>query len=312
VQTVDRYPFPAYPNGWFRAAYSNDLGAGEVKPLHYFGRDLVLFRTEDGKANLLDAHCVHLGAHLGHGGCVKGNAIQCPFHHWAWDGDGRCVEIPYAKRIPPQAKMRSWPVAEKNGLIMMFHHADGAPPDYELPDVPEIGADGWRTPEIHAWNLRARWLDMNENCVDQAHFLYIHGTLEIPATKAWAEDHIFHTEAAVKMKAPGDSEAEGLLYTNDYGPGFQVVRMSGFLDTIEVNTSTPIDEETTETSFVYSVKTDGDDRKERLATKIVEDLLNQFENDIPIWENKASWQRPVLCDGDGPFGEYRKWAKQFF
>lgn len=309
---MDRYPFPAYPNGWFRAAYSTDLGAGEVKTLHYFGRDLVLFRTEDGKANLLDAHCAHLGAHLGHGGCVKGSVIQCPFHHWTWDGDGRCVEIPYAKRIPPQAKMRSWPVAEKDGLIMMFHHADGAAPTYELPDVPEMNADGWRTPEIHTWKLRARWLDMNENCVDQAHFLYIHQTLEIPATKAWAEDHVFHTEAAVKMRGPGNSEAEGLLYTNDYGPGFQVVRMSGFLDTIEVNTSTPIDEETTETSFVYSVKTDGDDRKERLATKIVQDLLNQFENDIPIWENKASWQRPILCDGDGPFGEYRKWTKQFF
>ena len=309
---MERYPFPAYPNGWFRVAYSADLEVGAVKPLHYFGRDLVLFRGEDGAANVLDAHCAHLGAHLGHGGCVKGDGIRCPFHHWVWDGAGHCSEIPYAKRIPPQAKMRSWPISEKNGLIMLFYHSEGAEPTYELPDVPEVGGEGWRTPEVHAWTLRSRWLDMNENCVDQAHFLYIHGTLEIPATEAWAEDHIFRTKAAVKMKAPGNTEAVGELLTNDYGPGLQVVHMSGFLDTLELNTSTPIDEEMTETSFLYTVKTDGDERKERLAKKIVEDLLDQFENDIPIWENKASWQRPILCDGDGPFGEYRKWTKQFF
>jgi 3-ketosteroid 9alpha-monooxygenase subunit A len=309
---VDRYPFPAYPNGWFRVAYSADLAVGEVRALHYFGRDLVLFRSEDGRARVLDAHCAHLGAHLAHGGTVEGDTIRCPFHHWTWDGEGRCAEIPYAKRIPPQAKMRAWPVSEKNGLVMMWHHRDGLAPSYELPEIQEVGAAGWRTPEIRYWKLRARWLDMNENCVDKAHFLYIHGTLEIPPIKAWAEDHVFRTEAAIKMKGPGGSEAEGLLCTNDYGPGFQVVRMSGLLDTMEVNTSTPIDEEMTETSFLYTVKTDGDDRNERLATKIVEDLLNQFENDLPIWENKASWQRPVLCDGDGPFGDYRKWSRQFF
>lgn len=309
---MERYPFPAYPNGWFRVAYSSELAVGEVKPLHYFGRELVLFRGESGDAHVLDAHCAHLGAHLGHGGCVAGDGIRCPFHHWVWDGDGRCREIPYAKRIPPQARMRTWPVSEKNGLVMVWHHAEGAPPTYELPEITEVGADGWRPPEVHAWTIRARWLDMNENSVDQAHFHYIHGTLEIPATKAWSEDHVFKTEARIKMKAPGNTEAFGVLCTDDFGPGFQLVRMNGVLDTIEVNTSTPIDEDTTETSFLYTVKTDGDDRKERLADKIVADLLVQFENDLPIWENKASWARPVLCDGDGPFGEYRKWSRQFF
>jgi phenylpropionate dioxygenase-like ring-hydroxylating dioxygenase large terminal subunit len=309
---VDRYPFSAYPNGWFRVAYSDDLAAGEVKALRYFGRDLVLYRTEGGKANVLDAHCAHLGAHIGHGGCVKGEGLRCPFHHWVWDGEGNCIEIPYAKRIPPLAKMKAWPLVEKNGLIMVYHHAEGKPPAYEIPDVPQLATPGWRPPYIHYWKLRARWLDMNENCVDQAHFMYIHGTLDIPATKATTEGHIFRTESLVRMKAPGNTEGEGVLCTNDYGPGLQVVTLTGFIDTLEVNTSTPIDEETTETSFLYSVKTDGEERKEHLAQKIVKDLLQQFENDIAIWENKAYWPKPVLCDGDGPFGEYRKWMQQFF
>jgi len=309
---VDRYPFPAYPNGWFRVAYSEDLAPAEVKPLHYFGRDLVLFRSESGEPSVLDAYCPHLGAHLGHGGCVTGDSIRCPFHHWRWDRDGHCVEIPYAKRIPPTAKIRSWPVAEKNGMVLVHHDAEGREPTYEIPDIPEIGADDWCSPHRKSWKLRARWLDMNENCVDRAHFLFIHGTLDIPAIETKTEGHLFRTDAKIRMKAPGNTEADGRLCTNDFGPGFQIVNVTGLIDTIEMNTSTPIDEEFTDVSFQCTVRTDGDERKARLADKIVKDMEQQFENDIPIWENKTSWERPVLCDGDGPVGEYRKWMRQFF
>ncbi len=76
--------------------------AGAVKPLHYFGRELVVFRGEDGVAHVLDAHCPHLGAHLGFGGRVEGGALRCPFHGWLWNGDGRCLEVPYAGRVPAQ------------------------------------------------------------------------------------------------------------------------------------------------------------------------------------------------------------------
>ena len=50
---MGRFPFPAHPNGWFRVAYADEISAGEVKPLVYFGRDLVLFRDEAGAAHVL-------------------------------------------------------------------------------------------------------------------------------------------------------------------------------------------------------------------------------------------------------------------
>ena len=50
-----RYPFPAAPNGWFSVASADDLLRGDVRPLHYLGRDLVLFRGEDGSARVFDA-----------------------------------------------------------------------------------------------------------------------------------------------------------------------------------------------------------------------------------------------------------------
>ncbi len=64
----ERYPFPAYANGWFRVAYSKDLEVGQVLPLYLLGRDLVLYRDESGGAQVLDAYCRHLGANLGYGG----------------------------------------------------------------------------------------------------------------------------------------------------------------------------------------------------------------------------------------------------
>ena len=85
-----RFSFPPYPVGWFQVDYSDELEVGEVKPLEYFGRDMVLFRAEDGTAHVLDAFCPHLGAHLGHGGTVDAtedgtSCITCPFHGWKFD-----------------------------------------------------------------------------------------------------------------------------------------------------------------------------------------------------------------------------------
>ena len=61
----DRYFTPPIPNGWFQIAASDEIKPGEVKPLKYFGKDLVIWRSEDGELSVLDAFCPHLGAHLG-------------------------------------------------------------------------------------------------------------------------------------------------------------------------------------------------------------------------------------------------------
>jgi hypothetical protein len=45
---------------------------------------------------------------------------------------------------------------------------------------------------------------------------------------------------------------------------------------------------------------------------IIADLEKQMAEDIPIWENKRYYRRPLLSDGDGPFPVYRKWMRQFF
>ena len=99
---MSRFPFPTTPDGWYGVAFAPRLASGAVKAIHYFGRDLALFRDEGGRARVFDAHCPHMGAHLGHGGLVSGEGIRCPFHGWRFDGEGRCVEVPHLGRVQTQ------------------------------------------------------------------------------------------------------------------------------------------------------------------------------------------------------------------
>ncbi len=311
-QISQRFPFPAYANGWFRIAYADDIAAGEVKALHYFGQHLVLFRDEEGEAHLLDAHCPHLGAHLGFGGTVDGKGIRCPFHAWLWDGEGRCIEIPYAKKIPRTAKMRAWLLVERNGLLFTWYHDQDEPPSYEVPELWQCGSSEWSPYQIRRWTVKSRWLDMNENAVDQIHFRYVHGTHTSPETEVDIDGHILRCRSRMKMGTP-QGEITGGIDTTDYGPGLQTVDVSGIAETLMVNTSTPIDEDTTDVSFAYAVReVDGVSATRGVGAALVKDLEKQMAEDIVIWENKHYYSRPLLCDGDGQIGTYRRWMKQFF
>jgi nitrite reductase/ring-hydroxylating ferredoxin subunit len=309
---ADRFPFPANPNGWFRAAYGDEIAPGQVKPLSIFGRELVLFREQSGKARILDAYCRHLGAHLGHGGRVDGDRVRCPFHAWLWDGEGRCCEIPYAKRIPPSAKLRAWPVLERNGIVWVWHHDRGDAPSFDVPELGVVGNPDWSEYQVRRWRVRSRWLDMNENAVDRAHFVYVHGARTMPEASVELDGHILRCRSRMKLGTPR-GEVAGGIDTTDYGPGLQVVELTGITHTIMVNTTVPLDDEYTDVSFAYTVqRQSGRDADQGVGAAIIRDLEKQMAQDIPIWENKRYYEKPLLCDGDGAFATYRRWMQQFF
>ena len=307
-----RFDIPPFPNGWFQVAYSDELNTGDVLPLQYFGKHLVLWRDDNGVARVMDAFCPHLGAHLGYGGRVEDNCIRCPFHAWRFDGEGQCVEVPYADKIPPLAKLDTWHVHEGNGLIMVWHHIGGLPPQWGLPTISEYGTSGWTDYTRRRWKVRSHNQEMGENAVDSAHFKYVHGTPEQPSTRADINGHIFIAKSPVNYTTP-QGTVEGGIESTNYGFGFGTVRFTGLVETMLVSSVTPIDGEYMDVRFSFMVKKLGSaDATAGVGKAFIAEIERQLGQDIPIWEHKVMKMRPVLCDGDGPIGVYRRWAKQFY
>ncbi len=308
---VRTFPFPL-PNGWFAVAWSEDVPSGAVQPIRCFGQELVLARTHDGVARVFDAHCPHLGAHLGHGGAVVENTLRCPFHAWRFDGSGRCVEIPYAKKIPSRARLRPWTVCERNGRILVWRHARGEPPRWEIPELPEFGSPDWTPFERREWIVRSRNQEMAENTVDQAHFRYVHGTNTVAETEFRTEGPILRVVSKSKVATPR-GEASGVIEICAFGFGFGWTRFRGVVETLVLTSGTPIDDERVHMRLGLSVRKLGSaDATQGVGRAFLAEIERQFAQDIPIWENKVFLERPNLCDGDGPIGELRRWARQFY
>ena len=313
---MPRFPF-GIPNSWYLMAYSEELAPGAVLPLHFLDRDLVAFRSDAGEAAVLDAHCPHLGAHLGVGGTVVGDTLRCPFHGWRWRTDGSCAEFPYAKRIPAKARIATYPAVERNGMIFAWHHARGEPPSFEIPDIPEWHDPNFLRPWLHSeWTLKTHPQEMAENGIDWPHFERVH-MMAMPEDR----DHAFHSGfytwrvGTSKSVSTLDGASDDLVIEGEnWGLGYNWLRQHGRFDTIVATGLTPIDAETTRVRMgVIARRGDRDeDTLRRELRAYMDEHAVVATQDFPIWENKLFRPTPLLCDGDGPIGEFRAWAAQFY
>ena len=179
-----RYPFGPFPTGWYLGLRIGGAPPGEVVPMRMFGRDWSR-SGRSGEAAVVDAHCPHMGAHVGYGGVVDGECIRCPFHAWPSTTDGRCVEVPYDEgRRPPRDGLGVHPVHETSGLILVHHSESGAAPTWFMPDLPQWGEDGWIGYESVGWRIRMHVQELAENVPDMAHFAVVHGVPGTPAPRS--------------------------------------------------------------------------------------------------------------------------------
>lgn len=157
---------------------ASDLGDGNPHGINAFGGKLVVFRSGDGRINVLDSYCRHMGGDLSDGQ-VKGNEIACPFHDWRWGGDGRCKKIPYSKRVPKVARTVAWPTLEQDGMLFVWNDPEGNPPpeDVTIPHIEGIGTDSWTDWHWYSTVINTNCREIIDNIVDMAHFFYIHGGL---------------------------------------------------------------------------------------------------------------------------------------
>ncbi len=165
-----------YINFWYPIVRSQDLEAGKAQRVRTLGVNLVALRGEDGQAHVQADTCVHRGGSLSKG-WVKDNCIVCPYHGWRFGPDGKAAVIPSLgpdAKLPARAKIDSYPVQEKYGIVFAFL---GDLPEEERPpiyDVTEFSAEGWRGTEIVVLDIDAYYERSMENGLDPAHNEFVH------------------------------------------------------------------------------------------------------------------------------------------
>lgn len=157
--------------GWYWLCRSGEIRRGRVRALRLLGRDLAVYRAEDGRVVALDAYCAHMGAHLAEGR-VEGSALRCFFHHWRYGPDGRCTDIPCLDGKPgAHVRVRSWPVAERYGMIWLW---TGERPAHEVPEVPQLAGQPCDTLLANRFRKRCHPNVVLINAIDEQHFHSVH------------------------------------------------------------------------------------------------------------------------------------------
>lgn len=311
------------PFGWYCIGYSDELAPGEVRIVRYFNREMVLFRTESGDLGLVNPICPHLGAHLGHGGTVVGESIRCPFHHWAYDTEGRVTDVPYATALPPKASkgpcLGTWPVQERSGVIWAWYHPENSPPSFEPEDHPEIGHADWVPTDRYEWEFRGHPQEIAENGVDVAHFKYVHNMDAVPEGETLYDGYVRSSRISGPRRFIGPDGQEQVIESRvevrQVGAGQKVTRFSGLVDTLLLVLVTPIDEERVHLRFAFTHKHYEEGSFEhRACQESIQSVIGQrgVAGDIPIWEHKEHVRTPMLCDGDGPIMRFRRYFAQFY
>lgn len=161
--------FPAVPASWYLFCESRRLQAGPFSQ-RILGRQLVAYRTASGRVAVMDAHCAHLGADLGCG-TVVGETIQCPFHHWRYGPDGVCAALPNQASAPPFARLQTYPVEERHGLIFFFN---GREPLFPLPFFLDANPDDYVACEVFRYVADCTWFMNSAHAFDRQHFAAVH------------------------------------------------------------------------------------------------------------------------------------------
>jgi hypothetical protein len=122
-------------NHWYVVARSREVTT-DPYPITLWKQPIVLYRQSDGQVCALEDRCPHRFVRLSEGK-VQADRLECAYHGWQFNAEGKCVSIPYLtekQKLPP-CQLRSYPVQEGDGFIWIFL-GDEAPtvPRFQVPE----------------------------------------------------------------------------------------------------------------------------------------------------------------------------------
>ncbi len=161
-------------NAWYVAAWASEI-TRTLQRRTILGEDVVLYRSGDGEPVALRDRCPHRLLPLSQGRLVE-DRIQCGYHGLQFDASGACVRVPGQEAIPRNARVKSYKVAERLGLVWIWMGDAEAADTAEIYDLAEYHLPEWGVAHGDALHVEADYLLLCDNLSDPSHVEYVHPT----------------------------------------------------------------------------------------------------------------------------------------
>ncbi|MDH4557084.1 aromatic ring-hydroxylating dioxygenase subunit alpha [Pseudomonas sp. BN417] len=159
-------------NAWYVAAWDTEV----KQALHatiLLGEPIVLYRKADGGVVALEDACPHRKLPLSMGR-LQGDLVECGYHGLTFDCSGSCVKASCVARVPQAAKVRSYPVEERYGLVWLWMGDPLLADPAKIVDIPEWDHPDWGVNRGDSMTVECNYLYMTDNLLDPSHVAWVH------------------------------------------------------------------------------------------------------------------------------------------
>jgi hypothetical protein len=195
-------------------------------------------------------------------------------------------------------------------MVLLWFHPEYGEPTFRIPSLPEMASPAWRPSRRFTYRVRTNLCELNENIFDTAHFMQVHGYLDLPAAEITWNGPVVDVVHRTRGRLFGRT-MDAVVRNEVYGAGYQVVRVDTEINFIIVTTKTPLDAERVEERFAITLRKTFPGLDRILERWLVARVDGDARRDHRIFENKRYLPRPLLADGDGPVHKFRRWYAQF-
>lgn len=208
-------------NAWYVACWSGDIQPGGLFHRKLLDEDVVFYRKTNGTPVALYDRCPHRFIPL-HMGSVKEDVVECCYHGLRFDSTGRCVHNPHGDgKIPAAAKVRSYPVVDRHGIVWIWMGEQQADPA-KIPDYGMLDADSGFLLTHGGIRMESNYILMGENLLDLSHVPFLHagllGSPQMVATSPVVREEGGHLYVDRVMKNVDVPSVFDMIFRNDGRP----------------------------------------------------------------------------------------------
>lgn len=170
-----------WQEAWYPVHYLADLDKSQPTKFTLLGRDIVIWWDKNASIwRVFEDKCPHRLAPLSEGRIAEDGLLECPYHGWAFAGNGSCQRIPQQvadskAESSRRACVASLPTLEKQGMLFVY---PGKPENAALTKVPIVDPIAENPDEWICINtfrdLPYDALTLLENVLDASHVPYTH------------------------------------------------------------------------------------------------------------------------------------------